>query len=162
MLLAALDAALVLVPAREAPGDAAGAVELRGRRRNGPFEERAHLGRIACEHLGDRAAVVEAYEHVGDDEAALGEPAASVGEPDGRFELRDVVVAEVADDWLGQRFGLLEADEAVAAADERVAPEPALLDGLEQERPAARAAQVEVGPERGEEIGVEDGCAVHG
>ena len=47
-----------------------------------------------------------------------------------------------------------------AAADERVAAEAALLDRLEQEARAPRRAQVEVGPERSEEIGVEDGCVM--
>src|SRR5205085_5817990 len=46
-------------------------------------------------------------------------------------------------------------------ADERVAPEPALLDRLEQEARAPLRAQVEVRPERGEEAGVENGCDCH-
>jgi hypothetical protein len=68
-----------------------------------------------------------------------------------------VVVAEVADDRLVERLRLLEGDEAVAAADERVAAEPALLDGFEQERGPPALAQLQVRPERGDEIGV-DGC----
>ena len=58
-----------------------------------------------------------------------------------------VLVAEVADDRLAAGLGLLERDEPRAAADERVAAEPALLDGLEQEACAAALAQPEVGPE---------------
>ena len=73
-----------------------------------------------------------------------------------------MVVAEIADDRLVEGFGLCERDEAVAAPDERVAAEPPLFDGLEQKCSAAGCAQVEVCPERGEEIGVEDGCVVHG
>ena len=45
-----------------------------------------------------------------------------------------MVVGEIADDRLGEPLCLLEGDEAVAAADERVAPEAAAVDGLEQER----------------------------
>ena len=37
---------------------------------------RVGLVGIAAQHLGDAARVVEADEHVGDDEAALGKPAA--------------------------------------------------------------------------------------
>ena len=73
-----------------------------------------------------------------------------------------MVVAQIADDGLVERLRLCERDEAVAAPDERVAAEPPLLDRFEQKCTTARSAQVEVRPERGEEIGVEDGCVVHG
>ena len=127
-----------------------------------PLEEGADLGRIARQHLGDRSAVVEPNEHVGDDETALGQPPAVVRQLHRRLELRHVVVAEIADNRLVEGFGLCERDEPVAAPDERVAAEPPLFDGLEQKCSAAGCAQVEVCPERGEEIGVEDGCVVHG
>ena len=102
--------------------------------------------------------MVEAHERVGDDEAALGQAAAVVRQRHRRLELGDEVVAEVADDRLAAPLGLLVGEQPRAAADERVAPEPALLDRLEQESSRALAAQPEVGPERGEEIGVEHGC----
>jgi hypothetical protein len=66
-----------------------------------------------------------------------------------------VVVAEVADDRLVELLGLLERDEPLAVADERVAAEPAAVDRLEQERCAAARAQVEVGGERRDQRGVE-------
>ena len=71
-----------------------------------------------------------------------------------------MVVAEVADDRRVEALGLLERDEALAAADERVAAEPALVDGLEQERGTSRLAQPEIGRERCDEVGV-DGRDCH-
>jgi hypothetical protein len=68
-----------------------------------------------------------------------------------------VVVAEIPDDGLAEAFGLLERDEPVAAADERVAAEPPLVDRFEQEGRAGRLAQAEVGRERCEEVDVEFG-----
>ena len=56
-----------------------------------------------------------------------------------------------------ERLRLLEADEAGAGADEGVPAEAPSLDGLEQEAAALRAAQAEVRPERGEEIGGDGG-----
>jgi hypothetical protein len=73
-----------------------------------------------------------------------------------------VVVGDVADDRLAERLGLLEVDDAGAGADERVAAEPTVLDGLEQERRASRSAQAQVRPERGEEVGCDDGLDDHG
>ena len=78
----------------------------------------------------------------GDDEPALRQPAAAVRQRHGRLEPRDEVVAEVPDDRLAAALGLLEGEQPRAAADERVAPEPALLDRLEQE---ARAPLVAAG-----------------
>ena len=77
--------------------------------------------------------MVEAHERLGDDEAALGQAGPGAGQRHGRLELGDEVVAEVADDRLAAALGLLEVEQPRAAADERVAPEPALLDRLEQE-----------------------------
>ena len=118
--------------------------------------------RVAAQHLGDAAHVVEANERVGDDEPALGQAAPVVRHRHGRLELRDEVVAR------GSRRPARRSarpprrsSEARAAADERVAAEPALLDRLEQEARLAALAQAEVGPERGEEVGVED-AAGHG
>ena len=101
--------------------------------------------------------MVEAEEDVGDDEPALGDVGPLGRERHGRLELRDVVVAEVADDGLVELLGLLEGDDPVAAADERVAAEAALVDRLEQERRAPDLAQAQVGRERCEQVGVEDG-----
>ncbi len=131
--------------ARSRPGSASGVsfaaapATLVRQRRHSAVEQCDDLGRIACEHLGRPSGVVEPHEHVGDDEPALRQPAAGVRQRHRRLELRDVVVAEVADDGLVERLGLLERDEAVAAADERVATEAPLLDGLEQEGGAAGA-----------------------
>ena len=119
----------------------------------GPSSSSATACRVAAEHLGHPEPVVEADEHVGDDEAALGQVASLVRHRHGRLEPRRMLVAEVADDRLPARLRLLERDEARAAADERVAPEPALLDRLEQEARAPALAQPEVGPERGEQVG---------
>ena len=66
---------------------------------------------IAGQHLGRAAAVVEADERLGDDEAALGQVGAVRGQRHRRLQLRDVVVGEVADDGHVQRFRLLEGDE---------------------------------------------------
>ena len=97
------------------------------------------LVRVAAQHLGDAARVVEADERVGDDEPALGQSAPGVRHRHRRLELRDEVVGEVADDGLAAVLGLVVGDEPRAAADERVAAEPALLDRLEQEARAALA-----------------------
>jgi hypothetical protein len=69
-----------------------------------------------------------------------------------------MVIPEVADDGLAAALGRGEVDDARAAADERVAAEAPALDGLEQERRAAAVAQAEVRPERGDEVGGDDGC----
>ena len=68
-------------------------------------------GLIACQHLGRAAAVVEADQRLGDDEAALGQVGTVGGQRHRRFQLRDVVVGEVADDRHVQLFRLLEGDE---------------------------------------------------
>ena len=78
-------------------------------------------------------------EHVGDDEAALRQVGPLVRKRHGRLELRDVVVAEIADDRRRRLLGLLEGDEPRAAADEGVPAEPSLLDRLEQEARGSRA-----------------------
>ena len=66
-----------------------------GRRRR-RLEERGDLVAIACQDLGDARDVVEADEAVGNDEAALGEVRAVLGQYDCRLELRDVVITQVA------------------------------------------------------------------
>jgi hypothetical protein len=87
--------------------------------------------------------VVEADERVGDDEPALRKLGAGRRERHGRLEDGDVVVAQVADDRpaggdLALRF--VESDEAPTGAEQAVAAETPLLDGLEQEAgPRARA-----------------------
>ena len=108
---------------------------------------------IAREHRRRAAAVVEADERVRDDEPALGQVVAGCRERHGRLESRHVVVGEVADDRLAERFGLLERDDARPGADERVPPQPSLLHRLEQEAGATLAAQAEIGAERRQEVG---------
>ena len=103
---------------------------------------------VARQHLRRAAAVVEADEGLGDDEATLGQVGSVGGKLHGRLELRDVVVGEVADDRFADRLGLLEGDESRARADERVAAEPALLHRLQQEARRRVPAKEEVGAER--------------
>ncbi len=156
VLLADLDPALILGLRRVAGGRRSGHGLARGTLHVG-LEQARDLRRVAVEHLRDASAVIEAHEDVGDHEAALRQPATGNRQWHGRLELCDEVVGEVPDDRLARLLGLLVGDQARAAADEGVAPEPAALDRLEQEaRPPGRA-QLQVGPERGEEIGVENG-----
>src|SRR5207248_5464799 len=58
-------------------------------------------------------------------------------------------------DGLGEPLRLLEGDDPVAAADKRVPPEPAAVDGLEQKCGAPARAQVEIGRERRDQRGVD-------
>jgi hypothetical protein len=109
--------------------------------------------------------MVEADEGVGNDEAALRKAGAVVRERHGGLELRDVVVSEVADHRVpaGERtFRGAEVHDPRSAPDEAVAPEAALLDGFEQEGGAAFGRQPEVGPERGDEVGVNVASDRHG
>jgi hypothetical protein len=101
--------------------------------------------------------VVEAEEDVRDDEAALRYVGPVLGKRDRALELRDVVVAEVADDRLPELLGLLERDDPLPAADERVAAEPSLVDRLEEKRRARGLAQPDVRRERSQEVGIECG-----
>src|SRR5439155_23100940 len=87
------------------------------------------------------------------DETALIEARALHGERHRRLEARDDVVAEVADDRLPERLGLVEADEPRAATDERVPPEAPTLHRLEEKHRRGALPQAEVGPERSEEVG---------
>ena len=90
--------------------------------------------------------MVELDEGLGDHELALGKIWPRVGERNGRLEPRHVVVADEADDRLVERLRLLEPDDPRPVPDERVASEPPVLDGLEQERRALLRAQPEVRP----------------
>ena len=117
------------------------------------LELRRDVRGIADEHLGDTGPVVEADERLDDDEAALGQAGTVGRQRHRRLERGGVVVREVADDRGVQCLRLLERDDARAPADERVAPEPTALDRLEQEAASALAAQPEVRPERGDEVG---------
>ena len=101
--------------------------------------------------------MVETEKRLGHEEAALRHVRAIHRERDGALELRDVVVAEVADDRDVELLRLLERDDAIAAPDERVAAEAALVDRLEQERRTRAPAQAEVGRERCQKVGVELG-----
>ena len=149
VLLRPLDAAQVLVTLGEAAQLAAHAGAAR-RLRLRRFEYAGGLVGIADEHLGDPPRVIEADEELRHDEAgSRGKPGPAVGERHGRLEPRDDVVAEIADDRLAERLRLVEADEARAAADERVPAEPAALHRLEQERGGRALAQAEVRPRAG-------------
>jgi hypothetical protein len=99
--------------------------------------------------------VVEAKKHTGDDEATLWNIGAGCGQWHSALELRDVVVAEIADDRPAERFGLLERNDALAAPDERVAAESSLIDRLEEKRRTRGLAQAEIGRERCQEVDVE-------
>src|SRR5438093_13413687 len=99
--------------------------------------------------------MVEADERLRDEEAALRQSRAGVGQPDGRLEPRDVVVGEVADDRFTRPLGLLERAEPRPGADEREAAEPAALHRLEQEARAALAPQPQVRAEGRDEVGCE-------
>src|SRR5919205_2652725 len=91
------------------------------------------LPRLADEDLRDALRMVEADERVRDHELALREAGAVIGQRHGWLQLRDEVVAEVADDRHVERLRLLERHDAGARADEREAPEPPALHRLEQE-----------------------------
>ena len=117
---------------------------------------------VSAEHVREPRHVIEADEHVGDDEAALREVAPCIRQLDGRLEASCIVVGEVAHDGLATGLGLVDVDEPRAVADEGVASEAPALDGLEQERGATVVgAQPEVGPERGDEIGCDDCFGIH-
>ena len=161
VLLRALDAAHVLEPSRRSGASVRRPVAPGLEPGQRPVEPLRDLDRVAAQDLGHAQDVVELDERVGDDELALGKVRPGVGQRNGRLELRDVVVAEVADDRLVERLGLLEPDDPRPVADERVAAEASVLDRLEQERGAVLGAQPEVRPERSDEIGGYDGGCVH-
>src|SRR5581483_10632585 len=161
VVAARLHAADVTVRVRQPPHPAAACRRRPGRLRDRAREQGGDLAGVAREHVRAAAGVVEAHEHVGDDEAALRQTGPVVRQRHGRLEHRHVVVAEVADDRSGGPLRLPEGDEPVAAADERVPAEPALLDRLEQERRPPVRAQVEVGRERRQQVGVERCGRVH-
>ncbi len=75
-----------------------------------------------------------------------GRPRPASGSGNGRLELGDEVVAEVGypTTGLAAPLGLLEREHPRAAADQRVAAEPALFDRLEQKarrRPLSGASR---------------------
>ncbi len=157
VLLRPPDAVLVGLLRGEAPGSS-GSSRVRRLLRDLPGQTIGDLGRIAREHLGDARDMVEADERVGDDEAALRKPRAGLRERNRRLQHGDVVVAEVADDGAARRdllLGLVEGDEPRARAHEAVPAETALLDRLEQKAGAPPGAQPQVGPERGDQVGVD-------
>src|SRR5437763_16573444 len=81
-----------------------------------PVEQPGSLARVADEHLGHAARVVEADEQLRHDEAALREAGPVVRERHGGLEAGDDVVADVADDRASKRLGPGEADDPGAAA----------------------------------------------
>ena len=154
VLLRAADALLVdglLGEAAERPSGAFARRDLRQR----AVECRGHHAGVADEHLRHPGDVVEADERLRDDEARAGERGPVRRERHRRLQPGRPVVAHVADDRLGQRLRLVEEDEPRARADERVAPEPAPLDRLQQERRPRALPQAEVGAERRQEVGVD-------
>ena len=160
MLLRAAHPSLVFALRREAAergGAAVAARELRLR----PIEPGSDVGRVAREDVRDALGVVEADERVGDDERALREPGALLGERHGRLQLRDEVVAEVADDGDVETVHLVEGEHVRAGADEGVTAEAASLDRFQQEARASRAAQAQVRPKRGDQVGCDLGRGDH-
>ncbi len=105
--------------------------------------------------------MIEADECGRDDEPALGKRRPVGRQLDRWLERRRVVVREIADDRLRAAFRLRERDELGAAADERVAAEPTVLDRLEEKRRRCRLAQPEVRPEGSDEICGYDSGGVH-
>src|SRR6266542_2960946 len=98
--------------------------------------------------------MVEADQHVGNEEAALRQTCALVGERHGRLEPRAMVVGKVADDGLAAGFRLCEVAKVGAAADERMPAQAAALDGFQQEGAAAVTAESQVGAEWCDEVDV--------
>ena len=163
--LARADAVLVGLAVREARASAPG-VGLCGRRPSASTgQPRGHVRRVARQHLGDARGVVEADERVGDDEAALGQArarppaAARSARARRRGRSRGSRRRAARGDLV---LGLVERHQARARADEAVPSEAALLDRLEQEAGARARAQPQVGPERGDQIGVDVGACGHG
>ena len=117
-------------------------------------EQLRDLVAVAGEYLGRPARMIEAHEPVHRDEPALGQRRPLGGKRDGRLERGDVVVAEVADHRHVEAVRLVEREQPIAVADERMPPEPALLDRFQQEGRAARLAQPQVRGERREQVGV--------
>ena len=93
--------------------------------------------------------MVEADERLADDDAALREAAAVLGQRHRRLEPGDVVVGEIADDRQPELGRLVEVDEARAGSHPRVAAQPAALDRLEDEARPARVAQAQIGRRAG-------------
>ena len=128
-------------------------------------EKRGDGVRVPVKHLGDARRVVEAHKGVGDDEAAHRKAGAPVRERHGRLQLCDVVVGEVADHRApGGERALRggEVHDPRPPPHEAVASEAALLDRFEQEGRATFGGQPEVGPERGDQVGVDVASDRHG
>jgi hypothetical protein len=158
----AANAALVLVLVGVAPQLAGYAVTARNLRLRAR-EDLRRVRRIAAERLRDPARVVEPDEQLGHDEEALRERRAVLGPRHGRFERRDRVVAEVADDRLAEPLRLVHVDEPRPVPDERVPPEPALLHRLEEERGDTFLADAEIRAERCHQVdgNLSCGCDRH-
>ncbi len=151
------------IPSRARPGE--GARSWRdGSRSSGPARRRAAGEEVAQarsrrrasprKSSADAARVIEAQEHVGDEEPALGEVGTFVRQRHGRLRARHRVVAEVADHRLSERLGLLERDELRPRADEAVPPEPASLDRTRSRNaPEASSRRVRYCAERRQEVG---------
>ena len=106
--------------------------------------------------IGGAGAVVEPHERLRDDEPALREPMALGRERNGRLEAGDVVVGEIADDGQPELLRLVEGDEAGPAPIHELRPRrPRSTDSSRARAPDA--AQPQVRPERGEEVGRDHG-----
>ena len=97
--------------------------------------------------------MVEPDQDVRNDEPTFGQTCTLRGERHGRFQPSSEVIGEIADDRLSGRLSLGEVAKMTPASDQRVSPEPAAFDRLEQEGCAAFAAQPQVSTERCDEIG---------
>jgi hypothetical protein len=97
--------------------------------------------------------MVEPDQDVRNDEPTFGQARALGGKRHGRFQPSGEVIGEIANDRLSRRLSLGEVAKMAPAPDQRVSPEPAAFDRLEQKGRAAFAAQPQVGTERCYEIG---------
>src|SRR5207244_3977362 len=150
VLLRSLDPAEVFVAGRlafERPTRCRAA-----RQRGGRTVEGA---RLAPQHLGDPAGVVEAEQDVRDEKKARRHVWPILRQRNRWLERRHRVVAEIADHGLAESVSVLERDEPRSRADEAVAAEPPTLDRLEQERSAGGVAQAQVRPEWRQKVGCE-------
>ena len=89
-------------------------------RRRGPASRRSTSLGSPYEHLGSAGTWSKRRKTSATTKRLSGTSGPVARQRDGRLELRDVVVAEVADDRLVEPLRLLERDEPVAAADERM------------------------------------------
>ena len=120
VLLGREDGPLVGLPREEAPDRAARVPAARAGLLQRACKPCRDLVDVAGEHLRDPGQVVEADERVRDDEEALREVGPVRGQPNGRLQPRDMVVAEVAHHRcpsLDRALGVLEREQPGARAE---------------------------------------------